>query len=176
LYVDRFIVVMATSILEINIMRKVILATLALSPIMLHAQANSPAQPQAANAPVLQSKLVQPNEFAAGAAHSATATSGPLRVSTGVAAPKLIHTVDILSDNEWTPRVAGINRKVVVAMLVDAKGVPSDLKIIRSAGGAEMDKNVLAAVSQYRFKPGTLNHEPTPVPLNLEIVMLSSLR
>jgi len=124
---------------------------------------------------VLQSKLVQPNEFAAGAPHSATATSGPLRVSTGVAAPKLIHTVDILSDNEWTPRVAGINRKVVVAMLVDAKGVPSDLKIIRSVG-AEMDKNVLAAVSQYRFKPGTLNHEPTPVPLNLEIVMLSGLR
>ncbi len=168
-------VVTVTPILEINIMRKVIMATLALSPIMLHAQANSPAQPQAANAPVLQSKLVQPNEFAAGAPHSATATSGPLRVSTGVAAPKLIHTVDILSDNEWTPRVAGINRKVVVAMLVDAKGVPSDLKIIRSVG-AEMDKNVLAAVSQYRFKPGTLNHEPTPVPLNLEIVMLSGLR
>ncbi len=168
-------VVTGTPILEINIMRKVIMATLALSPIMLHAQANSPAQPQAANAPVLQSKLVQPNEFAAGAPHSATATSGPLRVSTGVAAPKLIHTVDILSDNEWTPRVAGINRKVVVAMLVDAKGVPSDLKIIRSVG-AEMDKNVLAAVSQYRFKPGTLNHEPTPVPLNLEIVMLSGLR
>jgi TonB family protein len=166
---------MGTPTSEIDIMRKVILATLALSPIMLHAQANSPAQPQAANAPVLQSKLVQPNEFAAGAAHSATATSGPLRVSTGVAAPKLIHTVDILSDNEWTPRVAGINRKVVVAMLVDAKGVPSDLKIIQSAG-AEMDKNVLAAVSQYRFKPGTLDHEPTPVPLNLEIVMLSSLR
>jgi len=168
-------VVTVTPILEINIMRKVIMATLALSPIMLHAQANSPAQPQAANAPVLQSKLVQPNEFAAGAPHSATATSGPLRVSTGVAAPKLIHTVDILSDNEWTPRVAGINRKVVVAMLVDAKGVPSDLKIIRSVG-AEMDKNVLAAVSQYRFKPGTLNHEPTPVPLNLEIVMLSGLQ
>ncbi len=166
---------MGTPTSDVDIMRKVILATLALSPIMLHAQANSPAQPQAANAPVLQSKLVQPNEFAAGAAHSATATSGPLRVSTGVAAPKLIHTVDILPDNEWTPRVAGINRKVVVAMLVDTKGVPSDLKIIRSAG-AEMDKNVLAAVSQYRFKPGTLNHEPTAVPLNLEIVVRSALR
>jgi len=59
-------------------MRKVIMAAIALSPILLHAQANSPAQPQAANAPVLQSKLVQPKEFAAAAAHGIT-TAGPLR-------------------------------------------------------------------------------------------------
>jgi len=83
--------------------------------------------------------------------------------------------VEILSDNEWPARVAGFDRKVVVGMIVDAEGKPSDLKIIQSAG-VEMDKNVLAAVSQYRFKPGTLNHEPTAVPLNLEIVMRSALR
>jgi len=47
-------------------------------------------------------------------------------------------------------------------MLVDEKGVPSDLKVVNSIG-AEMDKNVLEAVSQYRFKPGTLDSKPAAV-------------
>ena len=37
-------------------MRKALLATLALSPVLLHAQANSPAQPQA----TLESRLAAP--------------------------------------------------------------------------------------------------------------------
>ena len=50
-------------------MRKAILATLALSPMLLHAQANTPAQTQSsANGPVLQSKVVAPKTFAASAA------------------------------------------------------------------------------------------------------------
>jgi hypothetical protein len=39
-----------------------------------------------------------------------------------------------------------------------------------------MDKNVLAAVRQYRFTPGTLDGEPTSVPVNLEVVLRSSVR
>ncbi len=156
-------------------MRRLIAATLALTPVMLHAQASSPAQPQA-NTPVLQSKLVQPAELNGSAgADRGTAPTAALRISTGVGAPKLVHTIDIASDNEWAYTVTGLDRKVVVGMVVDATGKPEDLKIIQSAG-AEMDKNVLAAVSQYRFKPGTLNHEPTAVPVNLEIVMRSTGR
>jgi TonB family protein len=151
-------------------MRRLIAATLALTPFMLHAQASSPAQPQA-NAPVLQSKLVQPNELnGSGSADRGTTPTAALRISSGVGAPKLLHTVDIVSDNAWPYSITGLDRKVIVGMVVDATGKPEDLKIIQSAG-AELDKNVLAAVSQYRFKPGTLNHEPTAVPLNLEIVM-----
>ena len=55
-------------------------------------------------------------------------------------------------------------------MLVDEKGVPSNLKIVQSVG-ADMDNNVLAAVKQYRFQPGLLNHEPVAVPVNLEVVI-----
>jgi TonB family protein len=128
---------------------------------------------------VLQSKLIQPQDFSAISPAdrntTTTTTATPLRISTGVVGPKLIHTVDIIGDDEWTARIPTIDRKVVVNMLVDAKGTPSDLKIVESVG-EEMDKHVLAAVSQYRFKPGTLNHEPTTVPLNLEITLRSSLR
>jgi TonB family protein len=148
-------------------MRKVILATLALSPMLLHAQANSPAQPQAST---LQSRLEQPNEFAA----DRGAAPASLRISTGVVAPKLIYSTAIASTDEWSVRRSTIDKKVVVEMLVDEKGVPSDLKVINSIG-TEMDKNVLSAVSQYRFKPGTLDSRPATVPLKLEILLHSTI-
>jgi outer membrane biosynthesis protein TonB len=58
-------------------------------------------------------------------------------------------------------------------MIVGADGVPTDLKIVQSAGPF-VDHGVLAAVSQYRFKPGTVSDEPTAIPLNLEIQLVSS--
>jgi hypothetical protein len=153
-------------------MRKVIAATLALTPMLLHAQANSPAQTQSSPASTtLQSKVVEPKELnsAAGVAHSTT----PPRISTGVGAPKLIHTVAIESDSNWIPTGFYIDRNTVVEMTVDATGKPSNLKILQSLGPV-MDHNVLAAVGQYRFAPGTLDGAPTSVPLNLHVVLRSS--
>jgi TonB family protein len=146
-------------------MRKALLATLALSPVLLHAQANSPAQPKN----VLESRLAAPAELA-GAAGDRTATKA-LRISTGVIAPKLIHSTDIAIDNSMV-HYAG-PRKVVVNMVVGKDGVPSNLKIVESAGPL-VDKNILAAVSQYRFSPGTVSNQPTEIPLNLEITLVGS--
>src|SRR5258705_11374602 len=98
-------------------MRKALLATLALSPVLLHAQANSPAQ--------LDSKLAAPAPI--GATADRGTTSKPLRVSTGVSAPKLIHSVSVSSDNTWPWTVVGVAKTVVVGMVVDANGVPTDL-------------------------------------------------
>jgi TonB family protein len=154
-------------------MRKVIVATLALTPMLLHAQANSPAQTQSspASATTLQSKLVQPKELNASEAVAHTTT--PVRISTGVGAPKLIHTVAIESDSDWIPSGFTFDRKTVVEMTVDATGKPSNLKILQSLGPV-MDHNVLAAVSQYRFTPGTLDGAPTNVPVNLQVILRSS--
>jgi hypothetical protein len=157
-------------------MRKVIVATLLLTPMLLHAQANSPAQTQTSGTPsTLQSHLVQPKEFNASEADHGTAHATSLRVSTGVIAPKLISTVQIETDNDAIPRGFTIDRKTVVEMTVDAAGKPSNLKIVRSLGPV-MDHNVLAAVGQYRFTPGTLDGEPTAVPVSLEVVLRSSLQ
>jgi hypothetical protein len=153
-------------------MRKVIVAALALTPMLLHAQANSPAQTQSSPASTtLQSKLVEPNELNASEAVAHTTT--PLRISTGVAAPKLIHTVAIESDSSWIPTGFVFDRKTVVEMTVDATGKPSNLKIVRSLGPV-MDHNVLSAVGQYRFSPGTLDGAPTSVPVNLEVILHTS--
>jgi TonB family protein len=144
-------------------MRKALLATLALSPVLLHAQANSPAQ--------LESKLAAPPIAPA----DRGTTSKPLRVSTGVAKPKLIHSVTVSSENTWPWALTGVNKTVVVSMVVDTNGVPTELQIVRSVG-PDLDKNVLAAVAQYRFTPGTVSNQPVPFPVNLAINLLSPTR
>lgn len=157
-------------------MRKVIVATLALTPMLLHAQANPPAQTQTSGtSTTLQSKLIQPKELNASEADHGTARIASLRISTGVVAPKLISTVQIESDFDPTPRGFTVERKTVVAMTVDPTGKPSGLTILKSLGPA-MDRNVLSAVSQFRFVPGTLDGQPTTVPVNLEVVLRSSLQ
>jgi TonB family protein len=143
--------------------------------MLLHAQATTPAQsPASSPTPVLQSKLVKPKELSA--ASGTTPTTVPSatsrRVSSGVTPPKLIETVDIVSDNDRIWVITGQTRKVVVDMLVDKSGKPSNLKIVESAG-SDMDKNVLGAVSHYRFRPGTLDHAPATMPMKLEILMRS---
>jgi TonB family protein len=152
-------------------MRKVIVASLALFPMLLHAQANSPAQPQASSSlPNLQSRLIEPKAFGAGS--DTPNAAAPLRVTTGVVAPKLTHTISIPMDADVVWKAIP-DRTAVVEMIVDANGKPSDLKMVESSVSPAMDKNVLDAVSQYRFKPGTLDDAPTAVPVTLHILMRS---
>jgi TonB family protein len=135
-------------------MRKLLVAILSLSSFMLHAQASTPAQTQvASNGSAPQVK----------------------RISTGVIAPKLIYKVDVQADSNGTARLINDDTKVVVGMIVDKNGRPSDLKILKSAG-AGVDASVLAAVSQYRFTPGMVSNEPIATPLNLEVVIQTSYR
>jgi TonB family protein len=135
-------------------MRKLIVAILSLSSLMLHAQASTPAQTQvASNGSAPQVK----------------------RISTGVIAPKLIYKVDVVADSTGTARLLDNDCKVVVGMVVDKNGKPSDLKILKSAG-AGVDASVLTAVSQYRFTPGMVSNQPTATPLNLEVVISNSYR
>jgi TonB-like protein len=155
-------------------MRKVIVATLLLTPIMLHAQANSPAQTQTPGTSTLQSKLVHPNEFNSSEADHISTPTAPLRISTGVVAPKLISTVQIESDSD-TRQGFALDRKSIVEMMIDATGKPTDLKVVRSLGPV-MDHNVLAAVGQYRYTPGTLDGQPTAVPVTLQIILRSSIQ
>ncbi len=150
-------------------MRKVIVAALALYPMLLQAQTNSPAPaPSSAGASSLHAELGQPMEFASAEPSRTNTGVASLRISTEVIAPKLISTVDVSTRGnvEWT--TIPMRRKAVVALIVDENGKPSNMKIVQSLGDA-MDKNILEAVSKYRFKPGTVSHQPVASPVSLEI-------
>jgi TonB family protein len=137
------------------------LAILALSPVMLHAQANSPAQP--GSTPVLQSSNIQPAAFAVPSA-GATAPA-PVRISTGVTPPHLIHSV-VVDRNHVLDVTPGQARTVTVDMTVDETGKPANIKVVKSADKFT-DGGILSAVDQYRYQPATLNG--TAVPMSVRI-------
>ena len=146
-----------------------------LLPAMLHAQAIVPAATQASlNAPVIEARLTMPAEPGQPAAveygFDDIPAASPLRVTTGITPPELISTVEIPSDNDMRWRATGADKTVVLSMIVDKTGKPTNLKITKSAG-QELDNNVLASVAKYRYKPGQLNHQPTTVEVNLEIII-----
>ena len=154
-------------------MHRTIAAILALTPVLLHAQANSPAQHVSADRPaVLRSSIAEPK--APGVGDIPSATPSAHRISTGVIAPKLIHSIAIDSDNSPIES-AGVSRTTVVKMIVEKDGTPTDLAIAQSLGPI-MDHNILQAVSQYRFIPATVSNVPTAAPVNLEIVIQGSRR
>ncbi|HTH52840.1 MAG TPA: TonB family protein [Edaphobacter sp.] len=147
-------------------MRKALLATLILSPVLLHAQANSPAKTELALAS---------GPSTAGVAADRGAIPAKLRISTGVVAPKLVYSTTVSSENIEPWLNVAADNTVTVGMVVDKTGKPTDLKILKSAGPI-VDRNVLAAVSQYRFEPGTVSNQAIDFPLNLQINLKNDAR
>ena len=148
-------------------MKRTIVAILAISPLMMHAQVKSSAQP--GSTPTLESSNMQPAAFAGikSADHSASPTV--VRVSTGVTAPVLVHTVNIDREHIMAGAVSE-DRVVRIAMTVDASGKPTDLKVIEPADWFT-DQAILYAASQYRYKPATLDGSAVPIEMtvNFEI-------
>jgi TonB family protein len=146
-------------------MRNILMATLALAPVLVHAQSQSPAQARGANAPVLESRLVTPN-----AADGAAAPSIIHPIS-NLLQPKLTKWTNIAEDeHNWdSPRYQ--TSTVTVSMTVTEKGVPTDLKVVDSQDPL-LNRSVLDAVANYRFAPASLDSKPTAVPLLLTVRVL----
>jgi TonB family protein len=82
-------------------------------------------------------------------------------------APKVTHSVAVdLTPAELAEKPAVTN--VVVRTIVDENGVPRDVAIAQSAGAA-VDRQAIAAVSQYRFAPATLDNKATWASVSIAI-------
>jgi TonB family protein len=142
---------------------RTIVAILALSSAVSFGQAKVPAQPS--STPVLQSALVNVNPLYASAA--AAAAGSPVRISTGVTPPKLIHSVALDQSGLYLPQLFNTDRTVVIDMTVDATGKPTDLKLAKSAD-LVTNTEVIAAVSQFRYQPATVSGVAVAIPVKLE--------
>lgn len=92
----------------------------------------------------------------------------PLRkVGANVRPPVLLRSVAAVYSEE--ARKKGITGTCVVSVIVDANGLPQDVKVSRSLGYG-LDLQAINAVEQYRFKPATtLDGEPVPVLVSVEV-------
>ena len=145
--------------------RSVIMAALALTPSLLHAQATSPAQ--TASHTVLEARATAPAAISAAPAKD---SGSSVRVSTGIVAPKLIKKADINAIAGLSEAFIPGDTTVVVSMTVDATGKPTNLAIAQGFGPV-VDQEVLKAVSQFRFEPGTLDGQPFALPVRLQVVI-----
>jgi len=83
-------------------------------------------------------------------------------------APKL---VSVVGRKLPLDQATSSSADVTLELLVDNHGVPSEFKVVHSAGNAAVDKSTIEAVHQYRFKPATLNNVPVYAHLTMEVML-----
>jgi len=88
-------------------------------------------------------------------------------VPTESSAPQLTRAVEVeMTQRELDEQPAVTH--VVVRATVDAYGFPRNVSVAQS-GGSVVDKKVVAAVNQYRFKPATVDNKAVNVPVTITI-------
>jgi protein TonB len=95
-------------------------------------------------------------------ADGTTYTSGV----SGVTAPIVIFQVEPQFSEE--ARKAKFSGVVVLDIVVDASGNPRDIRVVRTAGMG-LDEQAVAAVRQWRFKPGTKSGKAVAVHARVDV-------
>lgn len=143
-------------------MRNIIVSTLLLSSVLLHAQTGTKGQ---------SVTLVAHNDAASAVTASATdvnSTTPARRISTGVTWPKLISEPALSVSAADFPTNDLAAQHMVVSLRVDQNGAPQNVHLVKSVNQT-VDERVMAAVRQYRFVPATLDDQIVPVDVNLVI-------
>jgi len=109
-------------------------------------------------------------QYHAVAIPDAPLTSGVMHIGGAVHPPTVIHSNEPELSDEAKALHKGVSAQVY--LWVGTDGIPSHIRIVQSANmGAEMDQRILDSMSQYRFKPATLNGAPVTVDLYMGINM-----
>jgi len=92
--------------------------------------------------------------------------AGAYRFGGGVSQPTLLHKVEPEYSEE--ARKAKYQGTVVLALVVDEKGQPREIRVLRAVG-LGLDEKAIDAVRQWKFRPGYLNNKPVPVIAQVEV-------
>ena len=113
---------------------------------------------------------------------SATAPANPdgagsYHIGDGVSEPQLIYSVN----PEFAPKSVrrSFSGSCAVEFTIDTKGQPQNIRVVQSMGAgksqklqaeaAELDRNAVSAVKQYRFLPAMFQGKAVPVTVKLEV-------
>jgi bla regulator protein BlaR1 len=83
-----------------------------------------------------------------------------------VSAPKLVYAPD--PEYSSKARRANYQGVCVVSVIVDAKGKPQHVQVVRHLGMG-LEKKAVEAVKQYKFEPAMLHDKPVAVTVNIEV-------
>ncbi len=101
-----------------------------------------------------------------GPGHSGGFGDGVYRVGGGVSGPQVLLKVEPeYSEEARKARWQGV---VVLSVVVDEKGQPRDLRVVRSLG-LGLDQKAIEAAEKWKFKPGMKDGRPVPVAATIEV-------
>jgi TonB family protein len=90
----------------------------------------------------------------------------PVRISTGVTAPVLIGSPVLSLPQGLAFDLIPADAQVQLSLTVNAKGEPENIQVVKSFSPF-VDARVVDAVSQFHFRPATVDNQPTAIDLNL---------
>jgi hypothetical protein len=90
----------------------------------------------------------------------------PVRISTGVTAPVLIGSPVLSLPQGLVFDTIPAGAQVELSLTVNAKGEPENIHVVKSFSPF-IDARVVETVSQFHFRPGTIDNQPTAIELNL---------
>ena len=93
-------------------------------------------------------------------------TPGVFRIGGGVSAPQPIFKVEPEYSEE--ARAAGFQGTVLMSLVVDAEGAPTQIRVVRSLGMG-LDEKAVEAVGKWKFRPGMKDGKPVAVFVNVEV-------
>ncbi len=91
---------------------------------------------------------------------------GVYRIGGGVSAPSVLLKIEPEYSEE--ARKAKWQGTVVLSLIVDDKGQPQELKVVRALG-LGLDQKAIEAVTKWRFKPGMKDGKPVAVQATIEV-------
>jgi len=91
---------------------------------------------------------------------------GAYRIGGGVSAPTLLYKVEPEYSEE--ARKAKFQGTVLIFIVVDERGNPRDLKVVRPLG-LGLDQKAVEAVMQWKFNPGKKDGKPVAVQATIEV-------
>jgi protein TonB len=84
----------------------------------------------------------------------------------GVTPPRVLSkTEPAYTDEARNAKIEGV---VVLSMEIDTDGFPQNIQVVRSLDGG-LDQSAVAAVQQWRFKPGEKDGKPVRVAVKVEV-------
>ena len=94
------------------------------------------------------------------------AGGGVYRIGGGVSQPVPIYRPD--PDYSEEARKAKYQGTVILSIVVDEKGNPRDVRVVKPLG-LGLDQKAIEAVAKWRFRPGMKDGHPVPVYANIEV-------
>jgi TonB family protein len=121
-------------------------------------------------ASLLLSPLVPSAAFASQPATDANTPAQVTRISTGVIAPKLLDSANVVIPQDAYDSALPSQVEVGVNLNVDENGNAQNVQIVKSFN-RNIDSRVAAAVQKFHFRPASLDNQNIPVELKLTVVV-----